>query len=241
VTPAGENAASGRADPVLSRARAALHAGRLETPEGRNALDLFQAVLLAQPEHAEAKVSLARTVDLLLQRAQQELDAGHRPEAERLVQRVLAAVPADPQAQVLARRISPPDTPSRQLSREQQAEVEARMAETVIVAPVTPARARTLDEIQAELALLPGPVTKLSDAPGAGAAPVPTTPAPVVRPDPLAPRFVNPTPTIAPAARSYAREPVDAPPAAGMTGPTAQREPADRALEPASLSADRRT
>ena len=45
VTPAGENAASGRADPVLSRARAALHAGRLETPEGRNALDLFQAVL----------------------------------------------------------------------------------------------------------------------------------------------------------------------------------------------------
>ncbi|MDH5228317.1 MAG: hypothetical protein OEW50_13020, partial [Gammaproteobacteria bacterium] len=36
------------ANPVLSRARAALQAGRLEAPEGRNALDLFQAVLLAQ-------------------------------------------------------------------------------------------------------------------------------------------------------------------------------------------------
>ena len=45
---------------------------------GRNALDLFQAVLLVQPEHAEAQVSLARTIDLLLQRAQQELDAGSR-------------------------------------------------------------------------------------------------------------------------------------------------------------------
>jgi FixJ family two-component response regulator len=241
VTHATEKAASGHADPVLSRARAALHAGRLETPEGRNALDLFQAVLLAQPEHAEAKVSLARTVDLLLQRAQQELDAGHKPEAERLVQRVLAAVPDDPQAQVLARRISPPDTPSRQLSREQQAEVAARMAGTAIVAPATPTRARTLAEIQAELASLPGPVTKLSDTAGAAAAAVPNTPAPVVRPDPLAPRFVNPTPTIAPAARSYAREPVNAPPTAGMTGPTARHEPADPAVEPAALSGDRRT
>ena len=49
-----------------------------------------------------------------------------------LVQRVLAVVPDDPQAQVLARRISPPDTPSRQLSREQHAEVEARLANLVL-------------------------------------------------------------------------------------------------------------
>jgi hypothetical protein len=196
-------------------------------------------VLLAQPVHAEAQVALARTIDLLLQRAQQELDAGHKPEAERLVQRVLAVVPEDPQALVLARRISPPDTPSRQLSREQQAEVEARLAGTEIVS--APARARTLEEIQAELASLPGPVTRLTGPSGDSTATAPTQPAPIVRPDPLAPRFVNPAPTIAPAARSYAREPVDAPPAAGMTGPSARREPADPALEPASLSADRRT
>jgi FixJ family two-component response regulator len=242
LTQAAGSAASGRSDPVLSRARAALHAGRLEAPEGRNALDLFQAVLLAQPEHAEAQLSLARTVDLLLQRAQQELDAGHKPEAERLVQRVLAAVPEHRQAQVLARRISPPDTPSRQLSREQHAEVEARLAGTAIVATATPARARTLEEIEAELAALPGPVTRLSGTAGtAGAAAVPDKPAPVVRPDPLAPRFMNPTPAIAPAARSYAREPVNAPPTAGVTGPTARHEPADPAVEPASLSADRST
>src|SRR5512137_2393992 len=79
-------ASTGRADPVLSRARAALQAGRLEAPEGRNALDLFQAVLLAQPQHAEAQASLARTVDLLLARAEQEFAAGHKAEAERLVQ-----------------------------------------------------------------------------------------------------------------------------------------------------------
>ncbi|MBK6350860.1 MAG: hypothetical protein IPF50_14170 [Proteobacteria bacterium] len=173
MTPIQATAATAQANPVLGRARAALHAGRLEAPEGRNALDLFQAVLLAQPEHAEAQVSLARTIDLLLQRAQQELDAGHKPEAERLVQRVLAVVPEDPQAQVLARRISPPDTPSRQLSREQHAEVEARLAGTEIVS--APARARTLEEIQAELASLPGPVTKLTGPSSDSTATAPTT------------------------------------------------------------------
>ena len=235
VAPARATGSTARADPVLSRARAALQAGRLEAPEGRNALDLFQAVLLAQPEHPEAQASLARTVDLLLQRAQQEFDAGHKPEAERLVQRVLAVVPDDQQARTLARHINPPDTPSRQLSREQRAEVEARLAENSIASPVAPARARTLEEIQTELASLPGPVTKLSGTSGASTAAAPKTPAPVVRPDPLAPRFVNPTRTIAPAARSYAREPVNAPPTAGVTGPTARHapaEPAEPAVEP---------
>jgi FixJ family two-component response regulator len=226
VTPAAENPATARADPVLSRARAALQAGRLEAPEGRNALDLFQAVLLAQPEHPEAQASLARTVDLLLQRAQQEIDAGSKPEAERLVQRVLAVVPADRQAQALARSINPPDTPSGQLSREQRAEVDAQLAGNAAASPEAPTPARTLEEIQAELASLPGPVTKLSGTSGASTAAAPKTPPPVVRPDPLAPRFVNPTRTIAPSPRSYAREPVNAPPAAGVAGPTARQAPA---------------
>jgi len=239
VTPSPQPAATGRADPVLSRARAALHAGRLEAPEGRNALDLFQAVLLAQPEQREAQAALARTVDLLLQRAQHELDAGNKPEAERLVQRVLAVVPDDEHARTLAQRISPPDTPSRQLSREQRAEVAARLTGNTIASPAAPTHARTLEEIQTELAALPGPVTKLSGTSGARSAAAPKTPAPVIRPDPLAPRFVNPTPTINPAARSYAREPVNAPPTAGVTGPTARHEPEEPAVEPASRSADR--
>ncbi|MDH4166410.1 MAG: hypothetical protein OEV90_08360 [Gammaproteobacteria bacterium] len=236
VASAPQTASTRRADPVLSRARAALQAGRLEAPEGRNALDLFQAVLLAQPEHPEAQDSLARTVDLLLQRAQREFDAGHKREAERLVQRVLAVVPGDEQARTLARLINPPDTPSRQLSREQRAEVEARLAESAITPPEVPAPApaRTLAEIQAELAALPGPVTKLSGTSGASTAAAPKTPAPVVRPDPLAPRFVNPTQAIAPAARSYAREPVNAPPTAGMTEPAAWHAPAEPEVEPAA-------
>ena len=223
VAPAPATAATGRADPVLSRARAALQAGRLEAPEGRNALDLFQAVLLAQPEHPEAQASLARTVDLLLARAQQEFDAGHKAEAERLLQRVLTAVPDDRKAQSLARVINPPDTPSRQLSREQRAEVEAHVADNTIVPAAAPAPPRTLAEIQAELAALPGPVTKLAGTPGGSAAAAPKAPPPVVRPDPLAPRIVNPTRTITPAPRSYAREPVNVLPTAGVAGPTANR------------------
>lgn len=232
AAPVLETTATRRADPVLSRARAALQAGRLEAPEGRNALDLFQAVLLAQPEHPEAQASLARTVDLLLQRAKQEFDAGHKREAERLIQRVLAVVPGDTQARTLARHINPPDTPSRQLSREQRAEMEAPVAENTITSPVAPARLRTLAEIQAELALLPGPVTRLSGTPADSTAAVPKTPAPVVRSDPLAPRFVNPTQTIVPVVRSYAREPVNSPPIAGMTDPTAGHAPAEPEVEP---------
>jgi len=150
---------------------------------------------------------------------------------------VLAVVPDDEHARTLAQRISPPDTPSRQLSHEQRAEVEARLTGTAIDSPAAPAHARTLEEIQTELAALPGPVTKLSGASGGSAAAVPKTPAPVIRPDPLAPRFVNPEPTITPAARSYAREPVNAPPTAGVTGPTVRHEPAEPGAESASLSA----
>ncbi len=237
VAPRPATTASSRSDPVLSRARAALQAGRLEAPEGRNALDLFQAVLLAQPEHPEAQASLAKTLQLLLQRAQQEFDAGHKTEAERLVQRVLAVVPDDRSAQLLARRINPPDTPSRQLSREQRAEVEARLAENtpaaaVALPPTEPqAQARTLAEIQAALAALPGPVTKIPVAPATTAAAAPQAPPPVVRPDPLAPVIVNPARAFVPTARSYAREPVNVLPTAGMTGPSARRAAAEPARE----------
>ncbi len=224
---------AGHSDPVLSRARAALQAGRLEAPEGRNALDLFQAVLLAQPEHPEAQASLAQTVQRLLQRAQQEFDAGHKIEAERLVQRVLAVVPGDRPAQVLARLINPPDTPSRQLSREQRAEVEARLATTTSVTPTAvPARARTLAEIQAELAALPGPVTKLSVTPGTPTTARSQASPPVVRSDPLAAVIVNPTRTRVPATRSYAREPVNVLPTAGMMGPSTRRTAAEPVSEP---------
>jgi protein TonB len=226
-----------RADPVLSRARAALQAGRLEAPDGRNALDLFQAVLLAQPDHAEALDSLGRTIDLLLQRAQQEADAGRKDEAERLAGRVLEVVPQQPKALALVRRLNPPDTPSLQLSREQLAEVEQSVAGTApdgaTATAAAPARPRTLEEIQAELARLPGPVTSLAtSAPAAAITNAPATvPAPVVRPDPLAPVVRNATRATLPAVRSYARE-VPALPTAGMTRPSARETTAKPAAAP---------
>jgi TonB family protein len=176
-------------------------------------------------------------VQLLLQRAQQEIDAGHRTEADRLVQRVLAAVPTDKTAQALARNINPPDTPSRQLSREQRAEVAARLAVdappsiSTTAATPAPARARTLGEIQAELAALPGPVTKLSTTPAVAAALVTPTPATVIQPDPLAALVVNSTRTFVPAPRSYARAPPNVLPIAGMSGPTARHTAAEPASE----------
>jgi protein TonB len=224
-----------RADPVLSRARAALQAGRLEAPEGRNALDLFQAVLLAQPDHAEALDSLDRTIDLLLQRAQQEADAGRKAEAERLVGRVLEVVPEQPRALALVRRLNPPDTPSQQLSREQLAEVEQSVAGTTPdhAAAAAPARPRTLEEIQAELARLPGPVTSLATAAPVVETARATVAAPVVRPDPLAPVVGNATrATTTPAVRSYARE-VPSLPIAGMTRPASREAPAKPATAPA--------
>lgn len=216
-----------RADPVLSRARAALQAGRLEAPEGRNALDLFHGVLLAQPDHPEARTSLGRTIDLLLARAQQEADAGRKAEAERLLQRVLAVVPDHRAAQALASRINPPDTPSRQLSREQRAEVESQLAATAMSAPaaVAVARAKTLQEIEAELAALPGPVTTLSRASHPPAA---VTPAfvPAVQPDPLAPRFTNAVRTTGPLTRSFAREIANPLPTAAVVAPAVASESA---------------
>jgi hypothetical protein len=62
-------AIAGGADPVLSRARAALAAGRYESPTGRNALDLYSAVLLARPDEDEARVGLKRTVEAILAQA----------------------------------------------------------------------------------------------------------------------------------------------------------------------------
>jgi protein TonB len=100
-----------RADPVLSRARAALAAGRYEAPEGRNALDLYRAVLLAKPDHAEARLGLERTVDAIVAEAERQAAGGKLAEAERLVHRVLEAEPSQPAAQALLARLHPPAPP----------------------------------------------------------------------------------------------------------------------------------
>jgi protein TonB len=177
-----------RADPVLSRARAALQAGRLDQPEGRNALDLFQAVLLAQPDNAEARVGLARTIELLLAQATRDAAAGRKRDAARVTRRVLAVEPMHPAALALDAQVNPPDTPSRQLQREQVAEARASVSDALAIhaAPTT------------QPATAPGrtPATNVRtvDAP----APTPSRVAAArdtqPRPDPLAPRYTNTPP-----------------------------------------------
>jgi protein TonB len=196
---------SHRADPVLSRARAALQAGRLESPQGRNALDLFEAVLLAQPEHVEARAGLDDTVQQLLARAHAAAASGRKVEAERLLQRVLAVVPDQADAKDLLVEINPPDLPSRQLEREQVAEVRERVASEAAHV----ARASRLAPVGAAIdptQPLPEPVSsayfaRLEKRP----APTPVVQRAVIESDPLAPRYVNAAPP--PRVASWRRHP----------------------------------
>ena len=93
------------ADPVLSGARAALAAGRYEAPAGRNALDLYAAVLLARPAHPEARAGLDETTARLVAMATSEAQAGNADEARRLVERVLAVDPGHAAARALQARL----------------------------------------------------------------------------------------------------------------------------------------
>jgi TonB family protein len=187
--------ASQRADPVLSRARAALQAGRLESPQGRNALDLFEAVLLAQPDHVEARAGLAKTIDVLLRRARSNAAAGRKAEAERVLQRVLAVVPEHEGAKRLLLEVNPPDLPSRQLAREQVAEVRQR--EMLDAAVDAGARDRLPPAMPPPAAAgpLPEPVSSAYLARARSAPPpTPVVTRAAVETDPLSPRYVNSTP-----------------------------------------------
>jgi protein TonB len=157
------------ADPVLSRARAAFAAGRYETPPGRNALDLYAAVLLARPNHPEARVGLDRTLERVLAMAEQAHRAGRSAEAQRLLQHVRAADPGNPAVERVAARLEPAPPP----------------------APAKPTTAST----PARAAARPSPPPKATVATPPPAPPSPTTTpalrAPSVMPDPLTPRVTN--------------------------------------------------
>jgi protein TonB len=96
---------AGGADPVLSRARAALAAGRYESPTGRNALDLYSAVLLARPDEDEARLGLKRTVESILAQAATHVRLGRDAEARRLVERVRLVAPQEPAVRKLTAQL----------------------------------------------------------------------------------------------------------------------------------------
>jgi hypothetical protein len=112
VTPAGSApavvGARPPADPVLSRARAAFQAGRYESPAGRNALDLYAAVLLVDQSQPEARDGLERTVAKVVAQARTAAASGEQAEAQRLLARLQAVAPGNAATVRLAALLAPP-------------------------------------------------------------------------------------------------------------------------------------
>ena len=193
-----------RADPVLSRARAALVAGRYESPLGRNALDLYSAVLLSRPDQAEARAGLDRTIDHLVGLAKLADADGNRTEALRLLARLQSADTTNPAVTGLAELLAPAQLPDpapavtpTPLPLPSTTTTAAIPRPGPIERTPTPARPaqRPRSEPGAAVAAVP-PMTS-SHAPIRYQAPLPvsrptaTTRRALARPDPLAPTVVN--------------------------------------------------
>jgi len=169
---------SPRADPVLSRARAAFAAGRYEAPPGRNALDLFAAALLTRPADAEARRGLEATISRLLQDAERAADSGDTAEARRLADRVLQVDADRAVARRLLTRLDSPPLPVAPIGR----------TPPPVVAPTRAADPPPKPAGIAATPVLPAPVSR----PAARIAPPAPARAPVVvRPDPLTPRVTG--------------------------------------------------
>jgi protein TonB len=170
---------------VLSGARAALAAGRYETPAGRNALDLFAAVLLARPGHPEARAGLDQTTARLVALATSEAQAGDVAEARRLAERVLAVDPGHASARALQRRLDTPPAPVTELPASLAETPAQAVAATTAAPPVTPVAPPATPPVPVSqpVAIVATPVAK----------PRIDRAEPVqVMPDPLTPRFAAP-------------------------------------------------
>jgi protein TonB len=185
------------ADPVLSRARAALAAGRYEAPPGRNALDLYAAALLTRPDDPEARDGLATTIEHLLASAEQSIESGDAAEARRLATRILKVDEDNTGARKVLDRLTPkpaaiasPPTPAS----------TAPLAQPVATEPATAVR---------DVSTLPVPVTRLTPPAPQPASAVPARQPVRVQPDPLTPRIagtgVLPTSPNGPARKPVAR------------------------------------
>jgi len=218
ATQDGAAAATGpRADPVLSSARAARAAGRYEAPPGRNALDLYAAVLLARPDNAEARAGLAAVSATLLERATAAADAGDEGEARRIAERVLGVDARHAAARALLDRLERP-------------------AATVSTPPAAAAMARSADPRAA--APRPAAAAAVPQRPPAPALRSATVRREDVPPDPLTPRIVGPDPAARPgavAARSGGPRRFGAPVASGHAVAGASRQ---AATAPAPAAAD---
>jgi protein TonB len=195
-SPASERAVSAptgatpQADPVLSRARAALAGGRYESPAGRNALDLYAAVLLARPGHPEALAGLDETIAHVVARADRAIVAGREAEAHRLLKRLQAVAPRSAAVTALARRLDPPPqkigSPVTTVPPWAAAPAPAPSAATASrPPPATVLRPRPTASPPSPVLVAPPPLPTRMPAKAAATSPA------VIAPDPLAPRIAN--------------------------------------------------
>ena len=194
ATPRPAPATQSVADPVLSGARAALAAGRYEAPAGRNALDLFAAVLLARPGHPEARAGLDETAARLVALATSEAQAGNVDEARRLVERLLAVDPGHSPARALQAQLNPPPA----------VVAESPVAPAVNTAPprstpTAPAVAPPALAVAPSAVPATSPTAHFAAPPALGTSPTATVEPPQKRampirvmPDPLTPRIAAP-------------------------------------------------
>jgi len=177
------------ADPVLSRARAALAAGRYDAPPGRNALDLYSAVLLTRPDDIEARRGFQTTIERLVANAERAAASGDAAEARRIAQRVLQADAENAGARALLAALEmprPAATAAIEPARPPAPPATATTRSALPDAAQTTADGTDRRQVQV-------PVTRLAPVPAATAPPRPTpVPALRVQPDPLTPRVVGP-------------------------------------------------
>jgi protein TonB len=90
---------------LLGAAALALTQDRLAEPEGQNALELYRAVLLRDPQNEEARRGLARTSERLLLRVEAALLAGDTSAAARALDAARFADPANPRLEFFSAQL----------------------------------------------------------------------------------------------------------------------------------------
>jgi protein TonB len=174
------------ADPVLSRARAALAAGRYSAPAGRNALDLYSAVLLTSPDDVEARQGLATTIARLLEDADRAAAGGDFAAARRIAERVLQVDADNAGARSVIASLAPKSRPVA------AAPTVPPPATAPVVAAVPPVITPAVTSLSAnENAAVTVPASEQRPAAVAPSSSEAVATPPVVRPDPLAPRVAG--------------------------------------------------
>lgn len=92
--PSSEASAAEQALPALTRARRALERGRIVSPAGDNAFEIYLGIAPDSPDHLGATQALLELVPLAVREAESDLAAGQLEEAERIRRLIARADPA---------------------------------------------------------------------------------------------------------------------------------------------------